>query len=54
MWQFGILSILLVALGTAVGFYFPENFTLGGWIGGAVYLLAAFPFRAIALKRSTG
>jgi len=54
MWQFGILSVLLVGLGTAIGIYFPENFTFGGWIGGAVFLLAAFPFRTIALRRSTG
>lgn len=54
MWQFGILSVLLVGLGTAVGIYFPESFTLGGWIGAALYLLAAFPFRTIALRRSTG
>ncbi|NJC97209.1 MAG: hypothetical protein C3F07_04860 [Anaerolineales bacterium] len=51
MWQFSILSVLLVALGTVFGMYFPEDFTLGGWVGGAVYLLFAFPFRAIALKK---
>jgi hypothetical protein len=50
MWQFGILSVLLVGMGTAVGIYFPENFTLGGWIGGAMFLLAAFPFRFFASK----
>lgn len=50
MWQFGILAALLVGLGTALGIYFPENFALGGWIGGAVYLLAAFPFRSFASK----
>lgn len=50
MWQFGILSALLVGLGTAVGIYFPESFTLGGWMGGAIYLLAAFPFRTIASR----
>jgi len=51
MWQFGILSALLVGLGTAVGIYFPESFALGGWMGGAIYLLAAFPFRTIASRR---
>jgi hypothetical protein len=50
MWQFGILSVLLVGLGTAAGIYFPENFTLGGWVGGAVFLIAAFPFRFFASK----
>jgi hypothetical protein len=50
MWQFGILSVLLVGLGTAVGVYFPESFSLGGWIGAAVYLMAAFPFRSFASK----
>lgn len=51
MWQFGILSVLLVGLGTVSGMYFPDNFALGGWVGGAVYLVFAFPFRAIALKK---
>ena len=50
MWQFGVLAVLLVGLGTALGIFFPENFSLGGWIGGAVYLLAAFPFRSFAMK----
>ena len=54
MWQFGILAVLLVGLGTAIGLYFPENFALGGWTGAAVYLLAAFPFRAIALGYGNG
>ena len=48
--QFGILAGLLVALGTFIGWYFPESFSLGGWVGAAVYLLFAFPFRAIAQK----
>lgn len=51
MWQFAILTVLLVGLGTAIGIYFPDSFTLGGWIGAVVYLLFAFPFRAIALNR---
>jgi hypothetical protein len=51
MWQFSILAILLVSLGVLTGVYFPESFTLGGWIGAAVYLLFAFPFRAIALRK---
>lgn len=51
MWQFGILAALLVGLGTAIGMYFPDIFSLGGWIGAAIYLLVAFPFRAIALRR---
>ena len=50
--QFGILAALLVALGTAIGIYFPDSFTLGGWIGAVVYLLFAFPFRAIALRNT--
>jgi len=51
MWQFAILSVLLVALGTGIGWYPPDSFSPGGWAGAAVYLLAAFPFRAIALKK---
>jgi len=50
--QFGILAALLVMLGTAIGTYFPDSFTLGGWIGAVVYLLFAFPFRAIALRNT--
>lgn len=52
MWQFGILTLLLVGLGTAVGMYFPQSFSLGGWIGAVVYLLAAFPFKSIAANRA--
>jgi hypothetical protein len=51
MWQFGILSVLLVALGTGIGWYYPDSFALGGWVGAATYLLFAFPFRAIALGK---
>lgn len=51
MWQFGIIAGLLVALGAGIGWYFPESFSLGGWVGAAVYLLFAFPFRAIALRK---
>lgn len=51
MWQFAILSILLVTLGTGIGWYYRDSFSMGGWVGAAVYLLAAFPFRAIALKK---
>jgi len=50
MWQFGILTALLVGLGTAIGIYFPDTFALGGWIGGVLYLLSAFPFRSFASK----
>ena len=53
MWQFGILAAWLVGLGTVIGMYFPENFALGGWIGAAIYLLSAFPFRAFALRHNT-
>jgi len=50
MWQFGILSVLLVGLGTITGLYFSGSFALAGWIGGIVFLLAAFPFRTFASK----
>jgi len=52
MWQFGILAALLVGLGTVIGVYFPDNFALGGWIGGGIYILAAFPFRMFALRQN--
>jgi len=51
MWQFGILAVLLVGLGTAIGIYLPDTFTLGGWVGAMIYLAFAFPFRAIALRK---
>ena len=50
MWQFGILAVVLVGLGTAIGIYFPANFALGGWSGAVIYLLVAFPFRFFASK----
>lgn len=50
MWQFSILAVLLVGLGTAFGMYFPDNFVIGGWVGAVVYLVFAFPFRTIALR----
>lgn len=53
MWQFGILAVLLVGLGTLLGMYSPETFVLGGWIGAAIFLLSAFPFRAMALRRAS-
>lgn len=52
MWQFGILTVLLVGLGTAIGMYFPESFTLGGWIESAIFLLSTFPFRTVAFRRN--
>lgn len=51
MWQFMILAVLLIGLGTGIGWYFPDSFTLGGWTGAAVFLLFAFPFRSIAMKK---
>lgn len=53
MWQFGILTALLVGLGIAIGIFLPGIFSLGGWVGAAVFLLAAFPFRAIALRENS-
>lgn len=50
MWQFAILSGLLVGLGTIFGIYFPDSFALGGWVGSIIYFVSAFPFRAIALR----
>jgi len=50
MWQFGILAIVLVGLGIAIGIYLPLSFTSGGWIGSAIFLLAAFPFKSIATR----
>jgi len=47
----GFIWAISAAHGTGIGYYFPDSFTLGGWIGSAVYLLAAFPFRAFSQKQ---
>lgn len=42
MWEFAVLSTLLIGGGVAVGLLLPHTFTAGGWFTGAVLLLFAF------------
>lgn len=41
MWEFGVLSALLIGGGVAIGLLFPHSFTAGGWFTGIVLLLFA-------------
>jgi hypothetical protein len=41
MWEFGVLAALLIGGGVAIGMFFPDTFTLGGWFTGVVLLLFA-------------
>jgi len=50
MWQFAVLSVLLVGGGVAIGIAMPDAFSLGGWLTGLVLLLFAFVGRSIALR----
>lgn len=50
MWQFAILSGLLIGIGTVFGLYFQDSFSLGGWVGAAIFFAFAFPFRSISLR----
>jgi hypothetical protein len=39
MWQFGVLSGLLIGTGVVVGLYIPQPISIGAWLG-AVFLFA--------------
>lgn len=41
MWEFAILSALLIGGGVAIGMLLPGAFTAGGWFTAAVLLLFA-------------
>ena len=41
MWEFAVLSALLIGGGAAFGMMLPHTFTAGGWFTGAVLLLFA-------------
>lgn len=47
---FGILSAILIFLGTVIGLYGPEIFSLGGWITGLILIIFAFLGRTLVLK----
>ncbi|NSW53996.1 MAG: hypothetical protein HPY85_15955 [Anaerolineae bacterium] len=50
MKMFGILAALLVLSGAGLALYGPSIFSLGGWVGGALFLAAAFAGRWLARK----
>lgn len=41
MWEFAVLSALLIGGGVAIGMLWPDTFVAGGWFTGAVLLLFA-------------
>jgi hypothetical protein len=50
MKMFAILAALLVAGGTALAFYGPSIFSLGGWLTSGILILFAFAGRQIVLQ----
>jgi len=50
MKMFGLLSGLLIVIGTGIGLYGPNIFSLGGWITGLVLIVFAFLGRTLVLK----
>ena len=53
MWTYLILASVLILGGVAIGITQIHSFAAGGWFGGAVLLLSAFPFRLIAKRQDT-
>lgn len=50
MKMFGVLSAILILIGTFLALYVPQIFSLGGWITGFVLILFAFIGRSLVLK----
>ena len=50
MKMFGVLAVLLILGGTAIGLYGPPVFSLGGWLTGLLLIIFAFIGRAIVLR----
>ncbi len=53
MWQFGVLSAVLVSAGILIALFLPTTFSLGAWITATVLLLFAFLGRHVALTDRT-
>lgn len=49
MWQFGVLTALLVGSGLVIGLYLPGSFVLGGWVTAVMLLVFAFVGRSVAV-----
>jgi hypothetical protein len=41
MWEFGVLAVLLMGAGVAIGMLLPDVFTAGAWLTGVVLLIFA-------------
>lgn len=50
MKMFGVLSVILILIGTFLAVYGPQVFSLGGWITGFILIIFAFIGRALVLK----
>lgn len=50
MKMFGVLSAILILMGTTLALYGPQIFSLGGWITSLVLIVFAFIGRALVLK----
>lgn len=51
MWQFAILAAVMISTGLALGMYWPEHITMGGWLTGIMLVLFAFVGRGVATRR---
>ncbi len=51
MRSFLVLAALLITSGMAIALYFPEGFSIGGWVGGAI-LLAFAAIGHIEMRRA--
>ena len=50
MKMFGVLSILLIIIGTGLAIYGPAIFSLGGWVTGFILIIFAFLGKSSVLK----
>jgi hypothetical protein len=50
---FGGLAALLVIGGVGLGLYWPDSFSLGGWLTGFVLILFAFAGRMVVLREES-
>lgn len=45
--RFGLLAAILITSGLAIGMYFPQTFSLGGWVTATVLLAFSFAGRSV-------
>ena len=51
MWQFGVLSALLIGSGMIIALYLPAALSLGAWLTAGSLLLFAFVGRQVAINQ---